>query len=180
MTKKKTYEPTMSQSGKDCIWEPTPHHAVDLMLKIGKINSNDIVMDLGSGDGRVPIAAANFGAFGVGIEYNHDLILYSQNIAKKMGVADKTKFIEGDIYNVDMSKASLITLFLSSKILNDLFPVFSTLKPGTRIVSYMWEFDNWKPDFKIMVENNTFIFLWIVPKSDFGGNRTHTSFDTRF
>jgi SAM-dependent methyltransferase len=165
MSTRKIYEPVLSQYGKDCVWEPTPYHIIDLMLKIGKITPNDVVMDLGSGDGRIPIATANFGAFGIGVEYNHDLVIYSRNLAKKNGVVNKTKFIEGDIYNIDMSKASLITLFLNPKPMEDLYPVLSNLKHGTRIVSYVWNFDNWEPDFKLSVGENRLIFLWILPQS---------------
>ena len=163
MPKRNSYVPTFSQPGKDCPWQPTPYNIVDLMLKIGKINPNDIVMDLGSGDGRIPIAAVKFGAFGIGIEYNSNLVVYSRKLAKKEGIADKTKFIEKDIRDVDMSKASLITMFLWPGIVNDLFPVCSKLKPGTRIVSYLWDFNKWTPDFKLLTEGNRFIFLWILP-----------------
>ncbi len=165
MSKRKTYKPVFGQHGKDCTWEPMPYQTIDLILKIGKITPNDVVMDLGSGDGRVLFAAAaNFGARGIGIEYDHDLVIYSRNLAKKKDLADKIKFIEGDVHDADISEASLIILYLHPEPLKHLYPVLSKLKPGTRIVSYLWRFDNWEPDFKLGVEKDRSIFLWILPK----------------
>jgi SAM-dependent methyltransferase len=168
MSRRKTYEPVLYQQGKDCPWEPMPYNIIDLMLKIGKITPNDVVMDLGSGDGRIPMAAANFGAFGIGVEYDHDLVIYSRNLSKKNGVDDKIRFIEEDFFNTDMSKASLITLFIWPHLMKKLYPDLLKLKPGTRIVSYYWSFDDgdqdWEPDFKLSLGGHKIIYLWIVPK----------------
>ena len=130
----KPFEPIVGQAGKDVVWVPTPPALVEKMLDMAKVTSQDFVMDLGSGDGRNIIAAAKRGARALGVEYNEDMVKLSQGIAAKEGVADKAKFVQGDMYEADISQATVLALFLLTENLNKLTPKFLQLKPGTRIV----------------------------------------------
>ena len=107
-----TYEPHAGQDGKDVIWVPTPEAQVATMLDLAKVTSKDFVIDLGSGDGRTVIAAAKRGAKSRGIEYDPNMVELSRKNAAKEGVSDKVEFIQGDLYEADLSKASVITMFL--------------------------------------------------------------------
>ena len=103
------YEPSVGQQGKDVVWVPTPTSLVKVMLDIAKVTSSDYLIDLGSGDGRTVIEAAKIGARAVGIEYNPDMVELSIQAAKKEGVSDKTDFLKMDLYEYDLSKATVIT-----------------------------------------------------------------------
>src|SRR5829696_6772237 len=107
-----TYEPTPGQAGKDVVWVPTPQELVEKMLDMAKVGPQDIVMDLGSGDGRNVVAAAKRGARAYGFEYNPDMVALSRRRAEEAGVADKATFIQGDMYEADISKATVLALFL--------------------------------------------------------------------
>ena len=104
----KPYVPTEGQAGKDVVWVPTPHALVEKMLDLAKVTERDFVMDLGSGDGRNIIAAAKRGARGLGVEYNQDMVELARRGAEKEGVADKAQFVQGDMYEADISKASVL------------------------------------------------------------------------
>src|SRR5918996_5470562 len=134
-----TLEPFVGQPGKDVIWVPTPPVLVEKMLDMAHVTPQDFVIDLGSGDGRNVIAAARRGARAVGVEYNPDLVALSRRAAADAGVADKAIFVEGDMYEADISKASVLVLFLIPYNLIKLAPKFLELKPGTRIVSNTYE-----------------------------------------
>ena len=139
----KPFEPRVGQEGKDVIWVPTPEVLVEKMLDMAKVTSADFVMDLGSGDGRNVIAAAKRGARALGVEYNPEMVELSKRNAEKAGVADKAQFVQGDMFEADVSKASVLALFLLTDNLDRLSPKFLAMKPGTRIVSNGFEITGW-------------------------------------
>ena len=142
----KPFEPIVGQAGKDVVWVPTPPILVEKMLDMAKVTAQDYVMDLGSGDGRNIIAAAKRGARALGVEYNEDMVKLSQGIAANEGVSDKASFVQGDMYEADISQATVLALFLLTENLNKLAPKFLQLKPGTRIVINGFGIDGWDPD----------------------------------
>jgi SAM-dependent methyltransferase len=143
---KKTYEPVVGQEGKDVVWVPTPPALVEKMLDMARVTPRDFVMDLGSGDGRNVIAAAKRGARALGVEYNPDLVELSNRTAAKEGVADKAKFVRGDMYEADVSQATVLALFLLTENLNKLAPKFLEMRPGSRIVANGFRIDGWEVD----------------------------------
>lgn len=162
----KPFEPVVSQPGKDVVWVPTPQALVDKMLDMAEVTPQDIVMDLGSGDGRTVITAAARGARAYGIEYNPDMVELSKRNAATAGVADRATFEEADLFETDLSKASVITLFLLPSINLQLRPKILDLKPGTRIVSNTFTMDDWQPEERATIPNcdrwcNA--LFWIVP-----------------
>ncbi|MGD0343080.1 MAG: methyltransferase domain-containing protein, partial [Bacteroidales bacterium] len=161
------FVPEVGQKGKDVVWVPSPPDLISVMLSMAKVTPDDYVIDLGSGDGRVVISAAKLGAHGFGIEYNHDLVELSVRNAEKEGVSGKTEFIEGDLFKCDLSKATVITLFLLPDINKKLRPKLLDLKPGTRVVSNTFAMGDWVPDKEIITEENpngwNTAYLWIVP-----------------
>ena len=140
------FEPYSGQPGKDVVWVPTPPELVQKMLDMARLTPQDYVIDLGSGDGRNVIAAAKRGTRGHGVEYNADMVALSQRIAAKEGVADKAKFLQGDMFEADISKATVLPLFLLPDNLRKLKHKFLALRPGTRIVTNGYEIDGWEPD----------------------------------
>lgn len=166
-SKEGTFVPHVGQEGKDVIWVPTPDQLVAKMLEIADVTANDIVVDLGSGDGRTVIAAAKLGAHAIGIEFNPDMVNLSVLKAKEAGVESLTKFICTDLFEYDLSKATVITMFLLPQINLKLRPILLGLKPGTRVVSNTFTMDNWEPDFEVTTEDNWnswyTALMWIVP-----------------
>ena len=164
---KQDYEPTVGQEGKDVVWVPTSQTLVNKMLDMAKVTSNDFVMDLGSGDGRTVITAAKRGARAVGIEYNPDMVELSKRNAIKEGVTDKAQFMKADLFQTDLSKATVITMFLLPDINLKLRPKILDLKPGTRVVSNSFTMGDWKADETATVSEgcNSYCtaYLWIVP-----------------
>jgi hypothetical protein len=158
----KDYTPTVGQEGKDVIWVPTPQALVEKMLEMAKLTAKDIHYDLGSGDGRTVIAAAKRGAQAVGVEFNPDMVALSERAAAKEGVAGKAKFINGDIFQTDFSKATVITLYLLPSLNVKLRPTLLKMKPGTRVVSHAFSMEDWQADQTESVEGRT-AYLWIVP-----------------
>src|SRR5687768_14322581 len=142
----KPFEPTVGQAGKDVVWVPTPPELVDKMLDMAAVTSNDVVMDLGSGDGRNIIAAAKRGARAIGVEYNPDMVALSQRLAREAGVADKASFVQGDMYEADISGSTVLALFLLPDNLTKLRDKFLALKPGTRIVMNTFGIPEWDAD----------------------------------
>lgn len=141
------YTPRMGQQGKDVVWIPSPSETVQMMLDLARVTSNDFVIDLGSGDGRNVIAAAKRGARALGVEYNPELVALSKNTAAAEGVSDKATFVHGDMFEADISKASVLVLFLIPDNLSKLAPKFLNLNAGTRIVSNTYEIGGgWEPD----------------------------------
>jgi SAM-dependent methyltransferase len=163
----KDFIPEIGQKGKDVVWVPTPQELVDKMLEMAKVTSNDFVIDLGSGDGRTVITAAKLGARALGVEYNPDMVALSKENARKEGVSEKTEFIQADLFETDLSKATVITMFLLPEINLKLRPRLLDLKPGTRIVSNTFNMAEWKSDFEVTTEENwnswNTAHLWIVP-----------------
>ena len=142
----KPFEPYSGQPGKDVVWVPTPPELVEKMLDMAKVTPQDLVMDLGSGDGRNIIGAAKRGARAIGVEYNPDMVELSRRLAKEAGVADKATFVQGDMYEADISKASVMALFLLTTNLDKLKDKFLALKPGTRIVLNTFAVTGWSAD----------------------------------
>ena len=149
-----TYEPTPGQAGKDVVWVPTPQELVEKMLDMAKVTPQDVVIDLGSGDGRNVIAAAKRGARAYGFEFNPDMVALSRRRAQEAGVADKATFIEGDMYEADISKATVLALFLLPSNLDKLAPKFLALRPGTRIVNNTFQVTGWEADASETVEGS--------------------------
>lgn len=159
----KEFTPQVGQEGKDVIWVPTPQALVERMLDMAKLSPKDIHYDLGSGDGRTVITAAKRGAAeAVGVEYNPDMVALSERMAAKEGVADKAKFMQGDIFQIDFSHATVITLYLLPSLNLKLRPTILRMKPGTRVVSHAFTMDDWQADQTDNVEGRT-AYLWIVP-----------------
>ena len=164
----KPFEPQVGQAGKDVVWVPTPQALVDKMLDMAKVTKNDVVMDLGSGDGRTVITAAKRGARAFGIEYNPDMVALSQANAKAAGVTDRVTFVKADLFETDLSKADVITMFLLPSINMKLRPKILDLKPGTRIVANTFTMEDWQADQTETVTDGCSsswctALLWIVP-----------------
>jgi precorrin-6B methylase 2 len=160
--KAEEYKPSVGQEGKDVIWVPTPDELVEAMLDMAKITPNDTVMDLGSGDGRIVIAAAKRGARAIGFEFNPDMVALSKRNAENAGVSGKATFVNADIFASDFSKATVITMYLLPQLNLKLRPTILDLKPGTRIVSHAFTMDDWHADQTVEKEYRT-AYLWIVP-----------------
>ena len=134
------HEPKLRQEGKDVMWLPTPDAMVRRMLELARTGRGDVVYDLGAGEGRIPIAAArDFGATAVGIEYDADLAALAQRHAERAGVADRVRIVRGDIFREDFARATVVTLYLLPELNQQLRPRILALKPGTRVVSHMWD-----------------------------------------
>jgi SAM-dependent methyltransferase len=157
------YRPNMGQSGKNVIWIPTPDTLVTRMLQAAKTTGDDVIYDLGSGDGKIPIAAArDFNARAVGIEYNPDMAALAVRNAERAGVADKVRIIAGDIFETDFSEATVVTLYLLPDLNRRLRPQLLKMKPGTRVVSHAFNMRDWEPD-EVIYDANREAYLWIVP-----------------
>ena len=139
-----TQEPYVGQPGKDVVWVPTPYTLVEKMLDMARVTPKDYVIDLGSGDGRNVIAAAKRGARALGVEYDRQLLEVARKNAADAGVADKARFVHGDKFEADISKATVLALFLLPDNLRKLKPKFEKLRPGTRIVTNGFEIDGWE------------------------------------
>ena len=159
----RTYQPQVGQPGKDVVWVPTPDRLIERMLQMADTTGKDVVVDLGSGDGRIPIAAAKkFGARSLGIEYEADLVQLSIRSAEREGVADRVRFLRQDLFQTDLSQATVITLYVSPTIMLQLRPRLLALKAGTRIVSHQFTLGDWEADEQAIVER-TSGYLWVVP-----------------
>lgn len=167
-TGQKPFEPQVGQAGKDVVWVPTPQAVVDKMLDMAKVTKSDVVYDLGSGDGRTVITAAKRGATAMGIEYNPDMVELSKKNAAAAGVSDRATFVKADLFETDLSKASVITMFLLPSINMKLRPKILDLKPGTRIASNTFTMEDWQADETATVTDGcssswcTALF-WVVP-----------------
>jgi hypothetical protein len=159
------FSPRTGQAGKDVIWVPTLDELVTAMLKAAKVGPTDYVIDLGSGDGKIPIAAAKqFGARALGVEYNPQMVQLARCYVRDAGLTDRVRVIQGDIFQTDFSEATVLTLYLLSDINLKLRPRILDLKPGTRVVSNTFKMGDWSPDEFIESEiGNTRAYLWIVP-----------------
>jgi SAM-dependent methyltransferase len=149
------YQPYVGQQGKDVIWVPTPEDLVQGMLDMAKVTPTDYVIDLGSGDGRIVIAAAKRGARAVGFEFNPDMVELSRKNAEKAGVSDKATFVNADIFASDFSQATVITMYLLPQLNLKLRPKILDLKPGTRVVSHAFDMGEWPADQTIEQQGRT-------------------------
>ena len=168
-------QPTIGQEGKDVPWVPTPDALVDTMLAMAAVTPNDLLVDLGSGDGRTVIAAARLGARAIGIELDENLVDLSRRRAIEASVADRAEFRTTDLFEFDLSPATVVTMFLLPDINFRLRPKLLGLKPGTRIVSNTWDLSGsdddpdapgWTPDHVEVLEPCPSFctgLLWIVP-----------------
>ena len=158
-----TYVPQRGQMGKDVMWLPTSDDLVLKMLDAAKVGPQDELVDLGAGDGKIPIAAARqFGARAWGIEYNKDLAALAQRNAQRAGVAERVRIVHGDIFKEDFSKATVVTMYLLEELNAQLRPTILAMKPGTRVLSNTFSMGDWEPDQVIRVTNGTGYF-WTVP-----------------
>ena len=169
---------------------PTPQSTVDRMLELARVGPDDFVIDLGSGDGRIVItAAAKFGARGLGIEIEPDLVNLSQYYARRAGVADRAKFVTEDLFVADLRPATVLTLYLFRELNIKLRPrILEQLRPGARVVSHDWDLgDEWEPDFAetipapdkpVGIDRTSRVFLWYVPAKVAGRWRLETSLAT--
>ena len=160
-------QPQVGQAGKDVVWVPTPPALVEKMLDMAQVTPQDYVVDLGSGDGRNIVAAARRGARALGVEFNPDMVELSKRNAAKEGVSDKASFVRGDMFEADISQATVLALFLLPDNMMKLQPKFLDLKPGSRIVGNTFGFQDWSPDAQETVSTDCSSWctalLWIVP-----------------
>lgn len=146
----------------DVPYVPTPQVVVDKMLEMADVKSGDVLIDLGSGDGRIPITAAKkYNISGMGVDLNPVRVKEAKEAARKVGVSDKVEFREEDLFKTDLSKATVITMYLLNSVNMQLRPSLMKLKPGTRIVSHAFDMGDWQPDKTANVEGRD-IYMWIV------------------
>jgi len=164
----------LAQDGRgDVVYVPTPQVVVDEMLRMARVGAKDFVIDLGSGDGRIIITAAKkHGARGFGVDLDTYLLKMANNNAKQEGVADRARFIEQNLFETDLSQATVITSYLLPDMNERLRPKLLALKPGTRVVAHDYAMGDWDPDddMTVLVPEKTvgdpgksYIFFWIVP-----------------
>ncbi|WP_026099001.1 SAM-dependent methyltransferase [Kamptonema formosum] len=154
----------------DVPYVPTPDAVVEEMLKLAEVTGDDVLYDLGSGDGRIVITAAQkFGTRGVGIEINPRLVQQSRENAQTAGVADRVKFSQQNLFEADLSEATVVTLYLLPEVNLKLRPkLLKQLKPGTRIVSHNYGMGDWKPERAVMLREPAkqhYLFYWVVPET---------------
>ena len=158
--------PRLNQPGKDVQWVPTPPALVEKMLDLAALTPKDRLVDLGSGDGVLVIAAAQRGARARGIEYDRGLVELSKRKAAEAGVSHLTRFVRGDIFKTDFSDATVVTTFLLPSMNLRLRPTFLAMKPGTRIVANTFAIADWQPDESAAIEpceRWCTALMWIVP-----------------
>lgn len=165
--KQSEFQPEVGQEGKDVVWVPTPQILVDKMLDLAGVNQGDFLIDLGSGDGRTVITAAKRGIKALGIEFNPEMVALSKKNAAREGVEKLADFMQGDLFESDFSKATVITMFLLPDINLRLRPILLDMKPGTRIVTNTFTMQEWQHDDMARTDDentswNT-AYLWIVP-----------------
>ena len=157
--------PQIGQPSRDSVWVPTPERVMRRMLQMADTTRRDVVVDLGSGDGRIPIyAAKHFGARAIGVELEANLVALSREKAAAEGVSHLASFIQQDLFEADLARATVIALYISPGVMSRLKPRLLELNPGTRIVSHQFTLEDWAPDETIRVENRT-AHLWVVPAS---------------
>jgi trans-aconitate methyltransferase len=151
---------------------PTHERVVAEMLKVAKVGKNDVLYDLGSGDGRIPITAAKqFGTRGVGVDIDPARVIEARANAVKAGVADKVKFMQQDLFETDIKEATVVTLYLLPDVNLRLRPkLLAELKPGTRVVSHNYDMGDWKPlqTITVKVPEEHTIYYWVVPPKSGG------------
>ena len=165
------YQPTRGQHGKDVIWIPTPDRLVQRMLQLAQVRSDDYVVDLGSGDGKIVLAAArDHSARALGVEYNPDMVGLARREAERIGVSDRAQFSQADIFATDFRDATVVTMYLLPRLNLRLRQTLLAMRPGTRVVSHAWSMGNWQPDETSWIAS-TPVHLWVVP-ANAGGQWT--------
>lgn len=158
-----TWRPQRGQTGKDVMWLPTPDELAYRLLEVARVGPNDLVYDLGAGDGKIAIAAAQrHGARAVGIEYNARLAAFAQREVERAGVADRVRIIQADLFQTDFSSATVLTLYLLDELNQQLRPRVLGMKPGTRVVSNSFAMGDWEPDHVVRVGTQVG-YYWLVP-----------------
>jgi ubiquinone/menaquinone biosynthesis C-methylase UbiE len=159
-----TAAPAQSQT-PDVIYVPTPQEVVDEMLKLAKVGKGDVLYDLGSGDGRIPVTAAKrFGIRAYGIDIDPQRIQEANDNARKNGVTSLVQFRQEDLFKAKFADATVVTLYLLPDLNVKLRPrLLAELKPGTRIVSHQFDMGTWKPERKVELNGRT-IYLWTIPE----------------
>jgi precorrin-6B methylase 2 len=149
----------------DVIFVPTPEAVVDAMLEVAKVNKNDVVYDLGCGDGRIPVTAAQkYGARGVCVDIDPQRIKEAEERVRTHDVEDRVKVVEADLFTLDISEATVVTLYLLPSLNQKLIPKLkSELKPGTRIVSHAFDMGDWKPEKELTVDGRK-VYFWTIPR----------------
>jgi SAM-dependent methyltransferase len=171
--------PQFGQVSRDSVWVPTPERMIRRLLQLADTTKDDVVIDLGSGDGRIPIyAAKHFGALGIGVELERNLVELSNKAAAAQGVANRVRFVQQDLFEADLSGATVIALYISPGVMERLRPRLLALKPGTRVVSHHFTLGDWQPDEVIQVEGRTG-YLWVVPAAVAGEWRVNDEFHVR-
>lgn len=159
------FKPYVGQQGKDVVWVPTPDEVVERMLNMAQTKSEDYVIDLGAGDGKIAITAAKkFGARALGIEYNPDMVAHAQGNARAAGVLGKAQIVQGDIFATDFTQATVLTMYLLPSLNMKLRPQILAMRPGTRVVAHAFNMEDWEPDETSDIDGRR-AFLWIVPAS---------------
>ncbi len=156
-----SFEPQSGQPGKDVVWVPTPPEVVEAMLEMAQVKQGDKLVDLGSGDGRIAIAAAKRGAQAMGVEYNPKMVQVSERNAAREGVKN-VRFVQGDLFETDFSDADVVTMYLLPMLNEKLRPQLLKMKPGTRLASHQFTMGNWRPDEKRTIGGHDALF-WVVP-----------------
>jgi precorrin-6B methylase 2 len=160
--------PQIGQVSRDSVWVPTPERVIRRMLQMADTTSADLVIDLGAGDGRIPIyAAKHFGARAIGVELEENLVRLARKTAAAQGVSHLATFVQQDLFETDLSGATVIALYISPGVMTRLRPRLAALRPGTRIVSHYFTLEDWEPDETIRVEGRT-AHLWVVPAAVLG------------
>lgn len=156
-------QPQFGQVSKDSVWVTTPERMIRRMLQLADTTKDDVVMDLGAGDGRIPIyAAKHFGARGIAVELEDNLVQVARAAARREGVADRVTVVRQDLFDADLSAATVFALFISPGVMQRLKPRFLELEPGTRIASHQFDLGDWEPDETVEVEGRKG-YLWVVP-----------------
>jgi hypothetical protein len=168
----RAYTPQRGQEGRDVIWVPTEDSMLGPMFELARVTAADKLYDLGSGDGKIVIAAAKrFGATGVGIEYDRGLVEHARCLAAAEGVADRVTFVQSDLFESDFRDATVVALYLTPQLNLRLLPMLLALNPGTRIVAYSFGIADWEPDAQVDSFGDGSVFLFIVP-ANVGGSWT--------
>jgi hypothetical protein len=166
---KEEYEPKPGRRGKDVEWVPCSTIVMNRMFEMAGVASDDYLIDLGSGDGRMVIGAAKLGAQALGIEFDPRMVALSRRNAVKEGISDRATFREGDFYETDLSMATVIVLFLRKDINIALRPKILNMRPGSRVISNIFDMGEWQADEIVEVEDEDYyfknhtVYFWIVP-----------------
>lgn len=157
------FEPQLGRHGKDVMWLPTPDALVDRLLRMAGAGPQDKVVDLGSGDGKVVIAAArDFGAQALGVEFDPRMVVLSRLSADKAGLSHRAEFVQGDIFETDFSDATIVVMYLLPELNLRLRPALMAMAPGTRVVTHQFHMGRWEPDETTLVAHRPG-YLWVVP-----------------